>query len=301
MRQVVVACSNGFEVRFSSGAQHPIDGRIPISGRQLGCRHMASDGSVNKAEEEVFSFGDLDRQVNAARRSFRELAEPQRREIEETVGLLFLFLRSIGKFKTIEEWKGSRDEDVLMILIKSLQTTMGMLYLSESGFYDMALVLKRNYSELMLQAIAVSSSDDLYVKWKHHRKPFDDLHKIARAIEAERSALGDLRADLAKQLVTYWNESSALHSHQLGKKSVEDALKEGKFRLGASIATEEFQAGRLRTVRNMCLNVLSLLIQSFDYGGHAAVNADRFPEAPALISRFNALLRRTEELSEPTV
>lgn len=262
---------------------------------------MASHGSVNKADEEVFSFGDLDRQVNAARRSFRELAEPQRREIEETVGLLFLFLRSIGKFKTSEEWKGSRDEDVLMILIKSLQTTIGMLYLSESGFYEMALVLKRNYSELMLQAIAVGSSDDLYVNWKHHRKPFDSFHKIARAIEAGRSVPGDPRADLAKLLVRYWNESSALHSHQLGKEAVQDALKEGKLQLGPFIKTEEFQAARLRTVRNMCLNVLSLLIQSFDYGGYTAANRGRFPEAPALISRFNALLRCTAELAEPTV
>ena len=253
------------------------------------------------AVTEVHSFRDYDRTVLEARRTFRASAEPQRREIEEVVELLFAFSRSIGKFEVEEGWSGSREEDILIALLGAFEPMMGMLYLSESGFYNAALGLKRNFAELMVQAIAISHSPDLHVKWKHDRSPFDDFHKIVRALEEAETPLPPNHARFVRQLAKYWNESSSLHSHMLGKKAVSDVLKGESFHLGVHIAIDEAEAKRLRTIRNMCLDMVVVLVSSFEYGAYTEARKEEFPEALDLIARWNKFAMAAQSAADPTM
>jgi len=128
----------------------------------------------------VVAFREVEELCQAARENFRNEALAKQTQFGEVVGLLFRVFQSVGKFKPPAEWRGSREEWVLSLLIQALEVVLAMYYLSESGFWDNALALKRNYVELLTAAIAVGYDKTCYVDWKNARKCVDSFEKLYR-------------------------------------------------------------------------------------------------------------------------
>src|SRR3990167_4438113 len=215
----------------------------------------------------VSNFSDYDAYVLSAREYFRSHASDKKTELAEVVDLFFDLTLSIGKSRTPVEWGKSKEEDTVKVLIKSMQAIFSMYYLSESGFYNLALALKRNFTELLMVAIAIGYDDQCYIDWKNDRSNFRDMHNIASRLAGLQSIPDDPEKKLIPILSRYWNESSSLHSHQITKSSINEGMdaKAGDFHLGVRVVTEEFQGRRLNTLRNMCLNVIAVLLGVFEY------------------------------------
>lgn len=251
--------------------------------------------------DSVSTFSEFDSFVVSAREYFRKHAKQKQDEVEDTFDLCFSFFKSIGKSRNPKEWKNSREEDVIKILTKALQVVFGMYYLSESGYYNLALSLKRNFTELLLVAIAIGYDQLSHIDWKNDRDDFRDVHKIGKKL-LSCSRIPQPEKELIPILLKYWDESSQLHSHQVTKKAVEEGIRinDGGITLGSHIVKEEFQIKRLNTLRNMALNMTTILLGVFDYGNLAQSNKPMFPEALGLIAKYNNL-QRTELKSQPTI
>lgn len=247
----------------------------------------------------ITTFSEFDTFVNSARKYFREHAGQKQKELESVFNLYFSVTQSIGKKMRPEEWDGSRDEDVIKILTKAIQTIFAMFYLSESGFYDLSLALKRNFTELLLVAMAIGYDNQSHIDWKNSRDNLGDAHKIAKRLSSIAS-VPSVEKQLIPTLLRYWNESSQFHSHQVLKKAIEEGIriKNGDITLGSRIVKEDTQIKRINTLRNMCLNVITILLGVFDYGNLAAGDSDKYPEAEVLISRYNNF---QSFKSEPTI
>jgi len=249
----------------------------------------------------ISSFSEFDSFVVSAREYFRQQAKQKQNEVGDTINLCFNFFKSVGKSREPKEWENSREEDVIKVLIKAIQVIFGMYYLSESGYYDLALSLKRNFTELLLVAIAIGYDKQNYIDWKNDRDNFQDVHKIGKKLFSSDN-IPQPEKDLIPILLKYWDESSQLHSHQISKKAVEGGIKinNGDITLGSHIVKEEYQIMRLNTLRNMALNVITILLGVFDYGNLAEANRSKFPEAPGLIARYNNF-QQSELKSQPTI
>lgn len=250
----------------------------------------------------ISSLSELDDFVLSARSSFRSQAINKQKELERVFNLLFRLLRSIGKYKSLGTWEDSREEYVIKTLLKANQVILGMYYLSESGFYDLALSLRRNFTELILVAVAIGCDYKSFVDWRNDRNNLQDVHKIAERIKKSAS-VPDGAKQILPPLLKYWNESSQLHSHQIKKKSIEEGIKiqGGDVSLGSHIATENFQEKRLNTLRNMWLNIIMVLLGVFKYSqiSTAPEHKDRFPEAQELIEEYMEF-QKDPLKSEPT-
>lgn len=249
----------------------------------------------------ISTFSEFDDFVKSARKYFRQHAKQKQKELGKVFNLYFDFLRSIGKSRKPEEWSNSKEENLIKVLTKATQTVFAMFYLSESGFFDLALSLKRNFTELLLVAIAIGYDEQCYIDWKNDRDNFRDPHRISQRILGLEN-VPQVEKQLIPELLRYWNESSQLHSHQITKKAIEEGLKikKGNISLGSHIVKEEIQIKRLNTLRNMCLNVITILVGIFDYENLAKKNKSKFPEALSLIGKYNNF-QRSELKLEPTI
>ncbi len=250
----------------------------------------------------ISTFLELDNFVLSARDYFRQHGKQKQAELGEIFDLYFNSLSSIGKSKQPKEWSDTREEDVIKVLTKAAQSLFGMYYLSESGFFDLALSLKRNYTELVLVTIAIGYDKQSHTDWKNNRDNFRDIHEVAKRL-LTLDTVPLVEKQLIPMALKYWDESSQLHSHQISKKAVEEGLSmaNGDINLGSRIIKEEFQIRRINTLRNMCLNIITILLGVFDYvalteGGNSA----KYPEAKALMSKYNAF-QREDLKSELTI
>lgn len=248
---------------------------------------------------EVKAFGDLDRLCLEARRYFRSHSLQSQTEVEDTFNLCFDLYRSIGKFKKPEEWKGSREEYTISVLIQLIETALAMYYLSESGFWDNALVLKRNVAELMLIAIAIGYDKQCFVDWKHERDCFDDFNKILKRVQSSTDIPATEKI-LVPHLKRYWIESSQLFSHNTRLKSIRALPKMGQFKFEPKTATGEFQEKRLRTIRNILINVISISLGIFEYDTVVRHNKPQFPEAPQILERCNKCMQNKDWKKQET-
>lgn len=232
---------------------------------------------------DVNSFSDVDSLIKEARDNFRTDSAGKLFDIKTVFNLYLDILKFIGSTKSLEEWTGSREEDVLKILVKTSQTVLAMLYLSEDGFYYLSNVFLRNYVELLMSAIAIGHDPDLHIAWKHRRDDFKDVHTVARKI-LQLQALPTLEKQLIPTLLKHWNEASDAYSHQISKDAVEQGLKftEGNFSMEPLVLKEEYQDNRKELIRNMLLNIISVVIGIFK---------DTYnEEAKPLVERYNAFV-----------
>lgn len=105
------------------------------------------------------SISKIDEIVLEARNQFRAHSVPKQEEINGVLLLFWDTASSIGKIKPVSQWENSREEYTVNILVQSIETISAMYYLSESGFWDNALTLKRNIAELLTAAIAIGHDE----------------------------------------------------------------------------------------------------------------------------------------------
>lgn len=248
---------------------------------------------------EVKTFQDLDKLCLEARKYFRNHSLEKHGEIDHVFSLCLDLFKSIGKFKKPEEWKDSREERVLGVLLQTIETILAMYYLSESGFWDNSLALKRNVAELLLIAIATGYDEQCFIDWEYERDCFDEFSKILKRVQ-ESTNVPDVDKSFLPHLKRYWIECSQILSHNIKPGSMRTTPEEGRFRFEPKIAEAGFQEGRLNTIRNMLIDVISISLGVFKYGEVVKHRESEFPEAPTLIAKFNQSMQNEHWKKEET-
>jgi hypothetical protein len=238
----------------------------------------------------VRAFEDLDRLCLEARKYFRSHALQDQGDVESVFNLCFDLYKSIGKFKKPEEWKDSGEEYTLSVLIQTIETVLAMYYLSESGFWDNALALKRNVAELMLTAIAIGYDSQCFIDWKNERDSFGDFNKVLSRVQ-DSTNVPDIERSLVPHLKRYWIESSQFFSHNIRMRSIRTLPEGGQFKFEPKLADVKFQGERLHTIRNMLLDVISISLGIFEYDEVTKRRMTEFPEAPQIIARCNKCMQ----------
>jgi len=248
---------------------------------------------------QVKTFEDLEVYINFARATFRIQSREKIKEVAKVFNLYLNFIKSIGKFRKPEEWKDSREEYILKLHFKALEYLLGMFYLSESGLYKDALALKRNIIEIIILSIAIGHSEEAFIKWRNKLKDFRDYYKITSFVASIENL-----PELEKAQLSYWKKQykdACSYSHALNIDIFTKKIKEGIADLGPRIITKEYQDRRLNTIRNLCLNLLCILIGIFDYSNITKKEKEKFPEAPKLIAEANKYFRSEKLKKEPTI
>jgi hypothetical protein len=235
---------------------------------------------------EVKDLSTIDGLCQQARSAFRANAAHKQAELSKVFTLLIDVFRSVGKMRSPEQWTGTKEEAAFEVLIQAIETTLSMYYLSESGFWDNALAMKRNVSELLLTAIAVGYDQQCFVDWKHSRSSADSFERLFKRVSSSQ-LVPDVEKSLLPHLKRYWVESSERFSHNISRKSIRTISNQGQFQLEPKAASSEFRDGRINTIRNIFLNVLSIALGMFRYDRVAFERRADFPEAQSLISRAN--------------
>lgn len=248
---------------------------------------------------EIHSFKELDRLSIEARGFFRKNLDETQQEFEELFSFCFKLLKSITKFYTPDEWKDSRQEYSLGVLMQSIETVLAMYYLTESGFWDNSLVLKRNFAELLSVAIAIGYDNQCYIDWKNNRDCFNSFSKIAKRIE-QSNDIPEIDKKFLPLLKKYWGESSQTFSHNVSFDSIRTLVKSGQIKFEPKTATPSFQQKRLRTFRNMVLNIISLLLGIFNYGVVAEYRKEEFPEVLEIIRQSNIFFSNNDWKEQET-
>lgn len=249
---------------------------------------------------ELRDFSSIDALCQQARGDFRATSARKQDEIDKVFTLLIHSLRSVGKVRTPEQWRGSKEEAALGVLIQAIETTLAMYYISESGFWDNALVLKRNFSELLLTAIGVGYDQQFFVEWKNARSSMGSFERLYRQLSAS-PLVPDIEKSLLPHLKRYWIESSNRFSHNISAKSIRTIVNAGQVSFEPKSASFEFRDRRINTIRNMILNVLSVLLGMFQYNKIAIERRAEFPEAPSIINRCNECFQNQVWKDETTV
>ena len=189
------------------------------------------------------------------------------------------------KFKQPGEWADSKEEWVISVSIQSIETLLAMYYLSESGFWDNALALNRNSSELLVPLVAIGYDDQCFKDWKNKRSNFNTFDKILKKATDTPNVPATERS-LLSHLKRYWIESSQIRSHNIRLDSIRILANQGQIGFEPKVATPEFHEKRLNTIRNMLIDVVSILLGIFDYYPVVAAWKSEFPEAPNILARW---------------
>lgn len=248
---------------------------------------------------DVRTLDDIDALCREAREYFRGHSSEKQKEVDGVFTLCFDVFRSVRRFKNPDEWKGSREEWTLALLVQSIETVLAMYYLSESGFWDNALVLKRNFAELLLAAIAIGYDEQCFIDWKNERENVDSFGKLLKRV-TQSSGVPELEKSLLPHLNRYWTQSSQLFSHNIRPRSIRTLVKDGQIKFEPKTAATEFQKKRINTIRNMLLDVISVTLGVFKYDDVVGERVADFPEAPEIIERCNLYFNNQSWRNEDT-
>jgi len=152
---------------------------------------------------------------------------------------------------------------------------------------------------LLITAIAIGYDQQCFIDWKNNRSNFDSFEKIYKRADRSENVPPPEKSVLPI-LKRYWNESSQVYSHYLTPKSIRTLIKDGQVHLEPKTATYEFQEGRMNTIRNMLLNVVSVLLGIIQFHLVAFQKRDQFPEGKEIVERANNFFQNKIWLSERT-
>jgi len=185
------------------------------------------------------------------------------------------------------------------VLIQAVETVLAMYYLSESGFWDSSLALKRNFSELLLTGIAIGYDVQCFRDWKCERDSFNDFNKILSRVQSSTN-IPDIEKSLPPHLKRYWIESSQFFSHNIRPRSIRTLPKDGQFKYEPKVVKIEFREKRLHTIRNMLIDIISISCGIFKYDAVVRRSKSQFPEAPQIIARCNKCMQNEEWKKQKT-
>ena len=248
----------------------------------------------------VASFAHIVGLTDQARDAFRASSSPKADEVEVVFGLFVDLLSGVGAVTPAVEITATRLQASIGILSQAMETVFAMYSLSESGFWDNALALKRNFSELLLTAIAVGYDERCFIDWKHDRGNMASFDKVYRRAESSH-CVPALEKELLPLLKRYWIESSHRFSHNVKRASVRTMPRDGSISLEPNTVTPNIPGMRLATLRNMMLNVVSVLAGVSDFPRRAYESRESFPIGESLIDRINACSQDEAWKTEPTI
>jgi len=101
-------------------------------------------------------------------------------------------------------------------------------------------------------------------------------------------------------LKSYWAESSQLFSHNVQRSSVRTLVRDGSVRFEPKVAPCDFQERRMGTIRNLLVNVLSVLFRITDFGPRAYERREKFPDGARIIAAANACFQNEAWKNEHT-
>jgi len=107
---------------------------------------------------DVAAFREILDLCDQVRANCRRTTADKTPELEIPFGLLVDLIGSLRYLYALDELKASQREAALEVLMQALETTLGMYFLSEDGFWPGALALKRNYTELLAVAVAIGTA-----------------------------------------------------------------------------------------------------------------------------------------------
>lgn len=232
-------------------------------------------------------FASIEAICEQAREQFRSCAAPKAGEIDKVFALFIDVFHGIGALYSAEELAGSRQEAAIGVIVQAVETVLAMYFMAEDGFWTTSLALKRNYTELLLVAIAIGYDQQCYVDWKHERDSFASFAKIYRRVE-QSEHVPSMEKGVLPLLKSYWAESSQLFSHNVQRSSVRTLVRDGSVGFEPKVATCDFQERRMATIRNMLVNVLSVLFGITDFGRRAYERREKFPGGARIIAAANA-------------
>jgi len=236
--------------------------------------------------KDALDFSAIVTICNQAREQFRSYKQPYESDINKVFSLFIEVFQGIGILYSAEELAGSRQAAAIVVIVQAIEIVLAMYFMAEDGFWDTSLTLKRNYTELLLVGIAIGYDQQCYIDWKHERDNFDSFTKIYRRVE-QNNLIPSPEKDLLPVLNKYWIESSRLYSHNIKRSSIRTMLAEGNIGLEPKVATNTFQEERTRTIRNMLVNIVSVLIGITDFARRAYEYREKYPQGARIISIAN--------------
>ena len=213
---------------------------------------------------ETKNFSELDNFVLSTRDLFRQNTSEPKKVFEKSIDLFISLSIILGDTKTPVQWKNSKEEDILRILVKIFECLLSIYYLYESGFFYSALTISRNIHELFLVAISIGFDKDLYAKWKYCHKDFKNLSMIKEQILAS-NYITDLWKEYAKHSFKEWVNCSDNYSHYLRQDQVENKITGSKMHIGIMQLSCEIEDIWLIPLGTIAANVLFLFDDIFNF------------------------------------
>jgi len=248
---------------------------------------------------ELVNFESLEELCEQARAHFRSQTGDRAKEMDQALVLLLDVFRSAGRLYTVEELQGSKEEAALGVLVQALETVLAMYFLSQDGFWDNALVLKRNYAELLLVALGIGHDQRIFVDWKHGRSSLNSFEKVAKRVEASTDVPCEKKSVLPL-VKRYWRESSQGFSHNVSSSSVRTSIVNGQVHFEPKTATAEFQHGRMCALRNMLLNLVAAFLGIIRFETRAYEKRQSFPEGASIAARARECFQNKRWKAEHT-
>jgi hypothetical protein len=235
---------------------------------------------------EPSGFASIEAICEQAREQFRSCAASKADEIDKVFVLFLDVFRGIGTLYNAKQLGGSSQEAAIAVIVQAVETVLAMYFMAEDGFWTNSLALKRNYSELMLVAMAIGYDPQCFIDWKHERDNFASFEKIYRRVEESKNVPPEEKGVLPL-LKSYWAESSQHFSHGVLRSSIRTLVRDGGVQFEPKVVTCDFQEGRMCAIRNMLLNLVSVLLGITNFGPRAYERREEFPEGARIIARAN--------------
>lgn len=248
---------------------------------------------------EPSDFASLEELCDEARAHFRSHEGDVAKEVDQVLELLLDVFRSVGQLYTVDELRGSKQEAAMGVLVQALETVLAMYFLSQDGFWDNALVLKRNYAELLLVALGIGHDHLIFVDWKHGRGNVSSFEKVLRRVDASTDVPCKQKSVLPL-LKRYWCESSQSFSHSFSRSSIRTSVVDGQVHFEPKTATAEFQHGRMRALRNMLLNLAAALLSIVGFQTRAYEKRESFPDGASVAARARECFQNEKWKAEQT-
>ena len=248
---------------------------------------------------EPVDFASLEVLCDQARAHFRSHEGDRAKEIDQVVVLLLDVLQSVGRLYTVDELQGSKEEAAMGVLVQALETVLAMYFLSQDGFWDNALALKRNYAELLIVALGIGHDQLIFVDWKRGRNSVNSFEKVVRRMEASTDVPSEEKSVLPL-LKRYWRESSQSFSHNVTSSSIRTSIVDGQVHFEPTTASAEFQHRRMCLLRNMLLNLVAALLGVIRFETRAHGKRRSFPEGASIAARARDCFRNEQWKAEQT-
>ncbi|MCL4257618.1 MAG: hypothetical protein KJZ53_03705 [Anaerolineales bacterium] len=214
---------------------------------------------------EVLDFEGIDKQVLQIRGLFRGAKLEEMGDLTLAISTFLAFVQFSKQATNRYNLEDERFESFLGLVVKAFHMVLGVLYMSESGLYNLVGPLVRNYSELVTLAVSVGFDDQIYIDWKNRRDTVNTFAKLRQRSNASGSVPEEYKKGLLLLAFQYWIKASDESAHQLNPKVLDGVLSMPVVEFGIMQADVAWQRKRVNLLIALCLNLCTLMQDVGDY------------------------------------